>query len=150
MKSYGNTFELTRCNYQNLFKFNWIRPRVFKPQFHSLRVWYIRTHCYGIQNRQFSTERYVNVFLHLHEIVEGLYFHCSLSVCMCVCVCVRNSCEQNSSQTDAPIWTRFWLNGCLQHWLGTYWNGDLGSKVKVTVTENVCKNDEKNSPKIHI
>ena len=28
--------------------------------------------------------------------------------------------------------------------------GDLGSKVKVTVTENVFKNDEKNSPKIHI
>ena len=26
--------------------------------------------------------------LHLHEIVEGLYFHCSLSVCVCVCVCV--------------------------------------------------------------
>ena len=22
--------------------------------------------------------------LHLHEIVEGLYFHCSLSVCLCV------------------------------------------------------------------
>ena len=29
------------------------------------------------------------LFLHLHEIVEGLYFHCSLSVCVCVCVCVR-------------------------------------------------------------
>ena len=28
--------------------------------------------------------------------------------------------------------------------------GDLGSKVKVTVTENVCNNDEKNSPKIKI
>ena len=28
--------------------------------------------------------------------------------------------------------------------------GDLGSKVKVTVTENICKNDEKNSPKIQI
>ena len=27
---------------------------------------------------------------------------------------------------------------------------DLGLKVKVTVTENVCKNDEKNSPKIQI
>ena len=27
---------------------------------------------------------------------------------------------------------------------------DLRSKVKVTVTENVCKNDEKNSPKIQI
>ena len=25
-------------------------------------------------------------FLLLHEIVEGLYFHCSLSVCVCVCV----------------------------------------------------------------
>ena len=57
-------------------------------------------------------------FLHLHEIVEGLYFHCSLSVC----VCVRNSCEQNSGRTDAPIWTQFSLNGCLQHWLRPYWN----------------------------
>ena len=28
--------------------------------------------------------------------------------------------------------------------------GDLGSNVKVTVTKNVCKNDEKNSPKIQI
>ena len=28
--------------------------------------------------------------------------------------------------------------------------GDLGSKVKVTVSENVYKNDEKNSPKIKI
>ena len=26
--------------------------------------------------------------LHLHEIVEGLYFYLSLSVCVCVCVCV--------------------------------------------------------------
>ena len=26
--------------------------------------------------------------LHLHEIVEGLYFHCSLSVCVCVSVCL--------------------------------------------------------------
>ena len=26
-------------------------------------------------------------FLHLHEIVEGLYFHFSLSVCVCLCVC---------------------------------------------------------------
>ena len=65
-------------------------------------------------------------FLHLHEIVEGLYFHCSLSVCLCVCVCLSvclsgNSCEQNSSRTDAPIWTRFSLNGCFPHWLGPYW-----------------------------
>ena len=44
--------------------------------------------------------------LHLHEVVEGLYFHCSLSVCVCefvclsVCVSVSVS-EQNSSLTDA-------------------------------------------------
>ena len=65
-----------------------------------------------------------NLFLHLHEIVEWLYFHCSLSLCVCVsvCLCIRNSCEQNSSRTNAPIWTPFSLNGCLQHWLGPYWN----------------------------
>ena len=62
-----------------------------------------------------------------HEIVEGLYFHCSLSVCVfvcvCVCVCVRHfACEQNSRRTDAPIWTRFSLNGCLLYWLEPYWN----------------------------
>ena len=28
------------------------------------------------------------IFLHLHEIVEGLYFHSSLSVCLCVCLSV--------------------------------------------------------------
>ena len=66
-------------------------------------------------------------FLRLHEIVEGLYFHCSLSVCLCVCVCVclsvcvsGTSCEQSSSRLDAPIFTRFSLNGCLAHWLGPY------------------------------
>ena len=48
-----------------------------------------------------------------------------LCVCLsvCVCVCVRLfSCEQNSSRTDTPIWTRFSLNGCLAHWLEPYWN----------------------------
>ena len=28
-------------------------------------------------------------FFHLHEIAEGLYFHCSLSMCLCVCECVK-------------------------------------------------------------
>ena len=50
--------------------------------------------------------------LHLHEIMEGLYFHCSLSVCvsvcLSVCLCVSLSVsEQIISRTDAPIWTRF-------------------------------------------
>ena len=43
-----------------------------------------------------------NSFLHLHEIVEGLYFHSSLSVCVCLCVCVSGSflVNKNSSRTD--------------------------------------------------
>ena len=39
--------------------------------------------------------------LHLHEIVEGLYFHFSLSVCVCVCLSVRHF-----------LWTKFQPNGC--------------------------------------
>ena len=68
------------------------------------------------------------LFLHLHEIVEGLYFHFSLSVCLCVClsvclsVCPMFSYEQNSSRTDVPIWTQFSLNGCLLQSLKPYWN----------------------------
>ena len=41
-------------------------------------------------------------FLHLHEIVVGLYFSRSLSMCLS-----GSACEQNSSRTDEPIWT--WL-----------------------------------------
>ena len=60
------------------------------------------------------------------------------AVCLCVClsVCVScSACEQNSSQTDAPIWMRFLLNGCLPHWLDPIEIGEHGSKVKVTVTQ---------------
>ena len=42
---------------------------------------------------------------------------------VCVSVCMPDTaCEQNSSRTNAPIWTRFSLNGCLAHWLKPYWN----------------------------
>ena len=44
-----------------------------------------------------------------------------LSVCGCICVCVSDpACEQNYSQMDALIKTRFLLNSCLVHWLGPY------------------------------
>ena len=62
---------------------------------------------------------YRNHHKHLHEIVEGLYYHCSLFVCVCMS---GSTCEQKSSQTDAPIWTRFLLNDCFLHWLGPCWN----------------------------
>ena len=36
-----------------------------------------------------STKQFSSLgYLHLHEIVEGLYFYFSLSLCVCVCVCV--------------------------------------------------------------
>ena len=72
-------------------------------------------------------------------IIFSLQFVC---VCVSVCVAVRlNSCEKNSSRTDEQIWTRFSLNGCLEHWLKPY--GNWWPWVKVTVTENVSKNDKK-------
>ena len=44
-----------------------------------------------------------------------------VSVCVCdgVCACLMFPCEQYSSRTDVPIWTRFSLNCCLPHWLKT-------------------------------
>ena len=44
-----------------------------------------------------------SIFLHLHEIVEGLYFHIMLSVCLCVCVSV--------SVSDVFLRTKFQPNG---------------------------------------
>ena len=66
-------------------------------------------------------------------VIFSLQFVC-VCVCLSVCVCVSVS-EQNSNRTDASIWTRVSLNGCLLHWLKSYIEiGDLGPKVKVTVT----------------
>ena len=95
---------------------------------------------------RYAFRRFVSeLLLHLHEIVKGLYFQYSLSVCVCVCVSVSECVclcvwanlsvsEQNSSWTEAPIWTRFLLNGCLPNVSDLIEIGDLGSKVKVTVT----------------
>ena len=58
-------------------------------------------------------------------------------VCVSVCVSVYvsgTSCEQNASQSDALIWTQFLLNGCFPNGSDPIEFGDLGFKVKVTVT----------------
>ena len=57
-------------------------------------------------------------FLHLHGIMERLWL-IFLAVCLCECLSVS---QQNSSRTEAPIWTWFLLHGCVVHWLGPYWN----------------------------
>ena len=62
-------------------------------------------------------------------------------VCVWLSACVRlHAFEQNSSLRDRPIWTQFSLHTDTD----PIEIGDLGSKVKVTVNENVSKSDEKN------
>ena len=66
-------------------------------------------------------------FLHLHDILEGLYFHCSLSVCVSVCVCVCPAILVN--KIPAERMHRYCTGS------DSIEIGDLGSKVKVTVTQ---------------
>ena len=58
--------------------------------------------------------------LHLHEIVERLYFHCSLSVCLFVCLSVCPALLLNKIQAERIYRFRrdFSLNDYLTHWLG--------------------------------
>ena len=51
-------------------------------------------------------------FLQLHEIVDGLYFHSSLSVCVYVCVSIFFFFFVNKITAERM---RFSLNGCLPH-----------------------------------
>ena len=53
--------------------------------------------------------KYFDCSLHLHEIVEGLYFYWLQFVCVCLSVC-----EQNADRTDTPILSRSLQNSCLQ------------------------------------
>ena len=52
------------------------------------------------------------------RVIFSLQFVC---VCVCLPVCVSVN-EQNSSQTNEPIWKWFSLNVWLSHWLEPYWN----------------------------
>ena len=71
--------------------------------------------------------------LHLHEIMEGLYFHCSSSVCLSMClsmslsVClsmcstllVNNIPAERCIDLGAVFAKRLLM---LAHWFGPYWN----------------------------
>ena len=63
--------------------------------------------------------------------MEGLYFHCSLSLYVCVSLSVS---EQNSIRRDAPIRTQFLLNDAQSTGSDPVEIDDLESKVKVKVT----------------
>ena len=76
---------------------------------------------YTILGKSFSLCGSDYYFLHLQEIMEGLYFHYSLSVCLCVCLivaCERSFCYMAAYRTG---WDPIEI-------------GDPGSKVKVTAT----------------
>ena len=66
-------------------------------------------------------------FLHFHEIVEGLYFQCSLSVCQSVCLSVN--------KIRADQMHRFRRGFCWTVGSDPFENGDFWLKVKVTVTQ---------------
>ena len=76
------------------------------------------------------------IFLHLHKIVEGLYFHCSLSVCLCVCVSVRPALLVNKilAQRMNRVGRGFRLLVAYRTSSNTFEIGDIGIKVKVTMT----------------
>ena len=72
-------------------------------------------------------------------------------VCVCVCVCVCVSFKRILSANRSPMLR----NLSISNLVGTHTSilrkiGDLGLKVKVTVTENVSQNYENNSPKIQM
>ena len=67
------------------------------------------------------------LYYYYYTSTKSLRGYIFTSVCLSVCVCVSVSVsvcliafEQNPSQTDAPIWTLFSLNGWLLHWLESY------------------------------
>ena len=58
-------------------------------------------------------------------VIECVYLCVCMCVCMCRCVCVSvclSVSEPKISRTEAPIYTRFLLNGCLPQWLKSYWS----------------------------
>ena len=78
--------------------------------------------------------------LHLHEILEGLYFPYSLSVCVsaCLCVCVSSSVLVKKFQPNGctdldAVFTKRLLTALTRTLLKLV---TLGTKVKVTVTQN--------------
>ena len=81
-----------------------------------------------------------DVLLHLHKIVEGLYFHCSLSVCLsvclCVCVCVSGYFLVNKIPAKRIHRFQRGFRKTVAYYTGSdpIEIGDLGLNVKVTVT----------------
>ena len=82
------------------------------------------------QSVKLFKETSISELLHLHEIVKGLYFHCSMSLCLCISLSIS---EQNSSRTDFGHGFRYIVVYCTCS--GLIEIGDLGSKFQVIVTQ---------------
>ena len=79
----------------------------------------------------------LNRFLHLHEIVEGLYFHCSLSVCVCLCLSVCPALLVNKIPPERMHRFGHGFRYTMAYCSGSdrIEIGDPGLKVKVTLTQ---------------
>ena len=76
------------------------------------------------------------LFLHLHEIVEGLYFYCSLSVCLSVCDSKCPALLVNKIPAERMHLFGHGFRKMVANNTGSdpIEIGELGSKVKDTVT----------------
>ena len=112
---------LTSKNFKFLC-FDRIQPNpITKPNSESFYCSSTQLYCFFFfQRRTFQKKVVFTPPRNRWGVIFSLQFVC---VFLSVCVCIRLiACEQNSSQTDALIWTRFSLNGCLSHWVESYWN----------------------------
>ena len=74
--------------------------------------------------------------------IFSLQFVC-LSVCVCLCVCVSVSVNKIPAERMHQFGCGFRLTVAYSTSSDPIEIGDLRSKIKITVTENVSKNDEK-------
>ena len=70
------------------------------------------------------------VLLHLHEIMERVYFN--FSMCVCVSVCQWTNFQPNGCTKLDAVFAKFFLTGLARNLLKF---GNLWLKVKVTVTQ---------------
>ena len=100
----------------------------WRKLFFSLFLVFLRIEISAIKDKYLQLQGLSQQFLFSVDInyyISTKAWRGSIFTAVCLCVCVSDSaCEQNSwgSRTDEPIWTRFSLNGCLAHWLRSYWN----------------------------
>ena len=84
---YGLYIYVCVCLYPILFTVGSSRPMLYRLSHLALHAAF-ESKLSNIKSARGRCRMKMLPWLHLHEIVEGLYFQCSLSVCLCVCLSV--------------------------------------------------------------